>query len=201
MAAAVTSYWQKHTSLQDGQQRTDWVYQALIDRKEKGNLSITASTAVRWLRKLGFEWREVRKGVFIDGHEKEDVVDYRTNTFIPRWTELEPRTTEGHLVPLILEPGQHMVIPCTHDECTFHSNDGVHQRWVHKDKKMIRKKSRGQGLMISDFALPCNCLEVPPSFPKSQLPPTLRNCNLQPIPGLTLNPYQATEFTKVGKDS
>ena len=120
MAAAVTAYWQKQTNLQDAQQRTAWVYQALVDRKEKGKLSVTVSTAVRWLRKLGFEWREVRKGVFIDGHEKEDVVDYRTHTFIPRWTELEPRmpqwNAEGKLVPPILEPGQRMVIPCTHDE-------------------------------------------------------------------------------------
>ncbi|KAF8457359.1 hypothetical protein BDZ91DRAFT_852386 [Kalaharituber pfeilii] len=31
--------------------------------------SIKVSTARQWLRKLGFRWRDVKKGVYIDGHE------------------------------------------------------------------------------------------------------------------------------------
>jgi hypothetical protein len=31
----------------------------------------------------------VKKGVYIDGHEKEEVVIYRETVFLPRWKELE----------------------------------------------------------------------------------------------------------------
>ncbi len=40
--------------------------------------TITESTAQRWLRnKLGYENKEARKGVYIDGHERPDVIKER----------------------------------------------------------------------------------------------------------------------------
>lgn len=36
--------------------------------------TISESTAVRWLKQLGFNLCRVQKGVYIDGHECEDVV-------------------------------------------------------------------------------------------------------------------------------
>ena len=54
-------------------------------------MSITASTAVAWLKKLGFEWKEVRKGVYIDRHQKPEVVFYRQQCFLPQWKEFEKR--------------------------------------------------------------------------------------------------------------
>jgi len=39
--------------------------------------SISDRTAVRWLHQLGFEPASTKKGVFIDGHECIDVVEYR----------------------------------------------------------------------------------------------------------------------------
>ena len=38
---------------------------------------ITARTARRWLHKLGFEKISSKKGIYIDGHERADVVEYR----------------------------------------------------------------------------------------------------------------------------
>ena len=38
---------------------------------------ITARTARRWLHKLGFEKVSSKKGIYIDGHERADVVEYR----------------------------------------------------------------------------------------------------------------------------
>ena len=52
-------------------------------------MSITAYTAIRWLKKLGFEWKEVQKGVYIDGYEKPDVVFYHQQDFLPKWHKLE----------------------------------------------------------------------------------------------------------------
>ncbi len=39
--------------------------------------TISESTAVRWLKKLGFSLCRVRKGVYVDGHERPDVVKVR----------------------------------------------------------------------------------------------------------------------------
>ena len=38
---------------------------------------ISLSTALRWLHNLGFEVIKKKKGTYVDGHEREDVVEYR----------------------------------------------------------------------------------------------------------------------------
>ncbi|RPA95559.1 hypothetical protein L873DRAFT_1845881 [Choiromyces venosus 120613-1] len=55
----------ERVGIQDG-------YEETHHRKRKG---IRARTARRWLARLGFHWTEVRKGVYIDGHERPDVVE------------------------------------------------------------------------------------------------------------------------------
>jgi hypothetical protein len=37
------------------------------------------STAIRWLKKMGFIFSQYTKGMYIDGHERDDVVAYRKN--------------------------------------------------------------------------------------------------------------------------
>jgi hypothetical protein len=39
--------------------------------------TISISTSVRWLKKLGFSMRRVVKGIYVDGHERPDVVEAR----------------------------------------------------------------------------------------------------------------------------
>ena len=39
--------------------------------------SISEATAVRWPTKLGFKLSRVQKGVYVDGHERPDVVEAR----------------------------------------------------------------------------------------------------------------------------
>ncbi|KAF8507718.1 hypothetical protein JB92DRAFT_3121644 [Gautieria morchelliformis] len=48
---------------------------------ELGGQKIPENCARRWLMKLGYELKEVRKGMYVDGHEREDVVEYR-KTFL-----------------------------------------------------------------------------------------------------------------------
>ena len=38
---------------------------------------ITERTAAKWLHDLGFHPHSHRKGIYIDGHERDDVVEYR----------------------------------------------------------------------------------------------------------------------------
>jgi hypothetical protein len=49
---------------------------------------ISQSTAQRWLAKLGYELKEVKKGVYVDGHEREDVIAYRQK-FLEQFTANE----------------------------------------------------------------------------------------------------------------
>src|SRR5436305_12727941 len=51
---------------------------------------ITIRTARRWLRKMGYKWKKEPKGLYFDGHERADVVDYRTHKFLPAWHSIEP---------------------------------------------------------------------------------------------------------------
>lgn len=42
-----------------------------------GGQKISEQCARRWLIKLGYRITEVRKGIYFDGHECEDVKEYR----------------------------------------------------------------------------------------------------------------------------
>ena len=51
------------------------------DRSSGDPITITSRTARKWLRKVGFSYGEVKKNVFVDGHERPDVVQDR-NAFV-----------------------------------------------------------------------------------------------------------------------
>jgi len=67
---------------------------------------------------LGFEWKEVGKGVYIDGNEQPDVDIYREQSFLPKWKELEPQMPKwsslGQVDEAPLPVGEHLLIPCAH---------------------------------------------------------------------------------------
>ena len=53
---------------------------------------IDISTAQRWMRKLDYQWTYSElKGQYVDGHEREDVVNYRQKVFLPRWANIKAR--------------------------------------------------------------------------------------------------------------
>ena len=47
-----------------------------LDLSEKKS-SICKCTAINWLKKLGYMCRDVKKGVYHDGHERPDVIEAR----------------------------------------------------------------------------------------------------------------------------
>jgi len=160
LARAITNYWVDkykqpgHQFLNDNQLPV--VSIAGIQRRIKR--ALTSRSARAWLLKLGWNWKEVKRGVYQDGHERDDIKAYRQNTFLPRMQALRPRMMEwdDSLEPIskILEPNTKPVVFVTHDECTFNLNDGRKRIWIHKDHAPIRKKGRGQGLHVSDFLTP-----------------------------------------------
>jgi len=46
--------------------------------------TISGRTGHRWLAKLEYKWGEVRKVVYNDGHEREDMQKCRNEVFLPR---------------------------------------------------------------------------------------------------------------------
>ena len=126
-------------------------------RKRKG---IRARTARRWLACLGFHWTDVRKGVYIDSHERPDVVQERMG-FLEQLEGLRPYLVEfdkfGGIKPKIYPRGCEIgglhppVILVTHDESTLNSNEARLRVWIAPESTYLRPKGRGRGIIISDF--------------------------------------------------
>lgn len=53
--------------------------------------SLSARTGRRWLIKLGWRHSRIKKGVYMDGHERADVVAYRNEKFLPAMAKFEAR--------------------------------------------------------------------------------------------------------------
>ena len=126
--------------------------------------SISLKTALRWLEKLGWSYGKLKNGMYLDGHERSDVVEYRRG-FVERWmgydrrfhqwdhdgTEL-PRP-DGFPVPGAI--GRFRLILVTHDKSTLFQNDERETGWSHTTTKSKPKaKGNGQSLMVSDFLTP-----------------------------------------------
>ena len=131
---------------------------------------IRSRTARTWLRKLGYVYKDVRKDVFVDGHERSDVVEDRAN-FLNQMEELKPYMVEfyddGAMKPKVYPSdcavggeNRQPIIVITHDECTFSANDGVRKAWTREGDTFLRPKGRGQGIMVSEFILPFGRLNL-----------------------------------------
>jgi len=49
---------------------------------------ISRTTALRWIKDLGFRHQRQGKGTYIDGHERKDVVKYR-KSYVKEMVEVE----------------------------------------------------------------------------------------------------------------
>ena len=125
---------------------------------------ISTRTMARWLHQLRFAPSSTKKGVYIDGHERSDVVEYR-KIYLRKLEALEsthaPHQPTSDEPPL--EPSdRRKLVLLFHDESTFHSNDNQGWMWAEKGKQLIKPKSQGRGIMVSDFVNKHNgylCLE------------------------------------------
>ncbi|KAK7046362.1 hypothetical protein R3P38DRAFT_3346079, partial [Favolaschia claudopus] len=118
---------------------------------------ISVNTARRWLHEQGFQYTEVKKGLYYDGHERPDVVDYRQNEFIPAFDAVRPYLVEYQSDNLELQkdkgslpPGQYWLVLTAQDEMTAQANDGDKWKWIMQGENPIRKKGVGRGIHRSD---------------------------------------------------
>ena len=130
-----------------------------------GRRGIKPEAARRWLKSMGYSWRTARKNVYVDGHEREDVVRDR-QSFLAKFKDLEPRLADwdenGELIGGPSPPGGgRWVVIITHDESTFQVNDGRRQMWILKNNDPLRPKGVGKGIMVSEFLTPLGRLGAP----------------------------------------
>lgn len=118
---------------------------------------ISLRTAIRWLHYLGFKPRNHKKGVYIDGHEREDVVKYR-KTYLKTMEDL--RKTHKPPPPCADEPPRvrneeddvkKQLVLLYHDESIYNCNEGQTWMWAEAEKPAILPKTKGSGVMIADF--------------------------------------------------
>jgi hypothetical protein len=86
------------------------------------------------LNALGWRLTVLQKGVYMDGHERPDVVEYRNKVFLPAMAKFERRMAhyEGPdliRVPPKLEPGEKEVIGQFHNESGFNVNEFKVSAW------------------------------------------------------------------------
>lgn len=131
-----------------------------IDRRG----GIRSRTARKWLNRLGYKWK-VQKGVFFDGHEREDV----RKRFLDEMKSLLPYFVEfsedGSMLPKIypedcVVPNRRPIIMITHDKSTFSANNGRQKVWTLDGHSILRPKGKGKGIMVSDFLLPWSRLNL-----------------------------------------
>ena len=115
---------------------------------------VSLATAKRWMHYLGYQWSKTPTGQYVDGHEREDVVTYRQQVFIPTWEKLQARmrTWEGEMATLVSLTTGRRVVAWHHDESIFYANDRRKIRWVHNSEKAVPvAKGEGASLMVADF--------------------------------------------------
>ena len=101
--------------------------------------SITVITATRWLHRLGYCPTGHKKGAYVDGHEREDVVEYR-GKYLDMLKELYdthlplpvPSDKMVPIPPLDAEFRKKLVL-IFHDECIFSTNEG--QLWARGNRR------------------------------------------------------------------
>ena len=173
---------------------------------------LSERTARRWLIKLGWRRTVVRKGVYMDGHEREDVVKYRNEIFLPAMARFEARMArfEGSDLKQVnpaLEDGWKRMIALFHDECCFHANDEARSLWqvqfqfnapfliqfqilrLREGEQPLRKKGRGRLIHISDFI----CSETGRLVLRDQDGKIIRDARKIIFPGANGDPWWDTE--------
>ncbi|RXW24341.1 hypothetical protein EST38_g1508 [Candolleomyces aberdarensis] len=121
---------------------------------------LSTKTATRWLVKLGWIKVTRRKGVYMDGHEREDVVQYRKESYLPKMRAFQERMAkyvpvaggkELRRVEPTLNEGEREIIAVFQDETCFHANEYQSTAWVQPGQQILQKKGRGRLIHDSDF--------------------------------------------------
>ena len=123
--------------------------------------SISKCTAHSWVGRLGWQYGKWQNGMYIDGHEHDNIIQYRS-AFMQhfKWYKqcFHLYDNNGnelplpHSFPVPEAAGHFQLILITHNELTFFQNDQCKFCWDCKGlSKAPKPKGDGQSLMVSDF--------------------------------------------------
>ena len=110
---------------------------------------------------MDYRYREQKKGMYVDGHEHEDTVQYRKEVFLPRWKEYRAQmmdlcdcTSVHHDCDCDVAskaPANRLVL-VTHDKSIFYANNRQKKCWVGEgDSNQLQAKGEGATIMASVF--------------------------------------------------
>ena len=132
----------------------------LLEVNGNDNAHISVRSVRSWMNTLGCKFGLWKKGVFIDGHERQDVDEYRHAFLLRMMSRFKfMRCWEG--VNMEISVGQECdsaseIVWVSHDESIFYSNDDGGKGWGSDDHPDIHKKGNGRSIMVSDFICPCH---------------------------------------------
>ena len=119
-----------------------------------GKTMISENCARHWLKRLGYELTTAKKGIYVDGHERPDVMDY-CKTFlntIAKNEHLQNMYSDKDLeiIQPTINPGttERKHIPVHHDKSIFRSNELQQRVWVMGGKILLRKKGQGKAIHV-----------------------------------------------------
>ncbi|CAG8601213.1 90_t:CDS:2, partial [Scutellospora calospora] len=109
-----------------------------------------------------FHKRAVEQQVYFDGHEREDVQEYR-KSWAPRMINYRKKMDQycGDEMEIVIPPERLEIwdsryVMVTHDEVYFYANDDMSYVWLEDSESVIKKKGQGGSIMVSDFLCPCH---------------------------------------------
>jgi hypothetical protein len=122
--------------------------QLVLWLKETHQVEVCTSTVSNWLHDLGFTYKQFSKGVYFDGHERGDVMEDR-EAYLAKLQLYSPRLWVSHSPAP--NPQCQPLIRVFHDESTFYANADQSFHWTDGTKQVLKQKSLGQSIMVSDF--------------------------------------------------
>jgi hypothetical protein len=128
-------------------------------KKQKEWKSLSRTATYKWLNRLGFYATKEKKGVYVDGYKREDVIEYRQKEFLPQMALYQSLTTNYEedankvLQPILptLPPGEKEHVIYYHDESCFHAKDYSTRIWLDENQQKMPSKSKGGLIHCSDF--------------------------------------------------
>ena len=132
----------------------NFLHQPEIKEKYGIERDISQKSATRYLHALGYRYQLAPKGQYVDGHEREDVITYRRQVFLPNWKKYMPRMAvwDKDLTCHLPSIPEKQVIAWFHDESVFYAHDRRKKGWYHKDASAKPyAKGEGESLMVADY--------------------------------------------------
>ena len=137
------------------------VFKDFIEQELFPGRIVSESTVRKSLANLGYSYKLLKKGIYIDGHERDDVKEYRVE-FLKNMFYYENfmEKYSGEFMDIVESPvlveyqKRHVLV--VHDESLFYANDGISSAWVHPKHPPLRKKGMGKCIMVSEFLCECH---------------------------------------------